>query len=105
MTVNASVAGRDLGSTTADVAEAISSLGKFAGQPEIVIRGREPGDARNPSSHLPQDWSWDRAGLPPDGREFSVLVRAFYHYDGDTGGSQGVLWMLIATGTTITSSR
>ena len=39
MDVNASVSGRDLGSTTSDVQKAIRSLGKLPANQKIVIRG------------------------------------------------------------------
>ena len=101
MDVNASVAGRDLGSTTSDVQKAISSLGKLPANQKIVIRGE--------SQAMRESFITLAAGLVLAivlvyllmVANFQSWLEPFIITMAIPGALAGVLWMLIATGTTI----
>ncbi len=101
MDVNASVAGRDLGSTTSDVQQAISSLGKLPANQKIVIRGE--------SQAMRESFITLAAGLLLAivlvyllmVANFQSWLEPFIITMAIPGALAGVLWMLIVTGTTI----
>ncbi len=101
MDVNASVAGRDLGSTTSDVQKAISSLGKLPANQKIVIRGE--------SQAMRESFITLAAGLVLAivlvyllmVANFQSWLEPFIITMAIPGALAGVLWMLIVTGTTI----
>jgi multidrug efflux pump subunit AcrB len=101
MDVNASVAGRDLGSTTSDVQKAISSLGKLPANQKIVIRGE--------SQAMRESFITLAAGLLLAivlvyllmVANFQSWLEPFIITMAIPGALAGVLWMLVATGTTI----
>ena len=101
MDVNASIAGRDLGSTAADVQKAIDSLGKLPANQKIVIRGE--------SQAMRQSFMTLAAGLVLAivlvyllmVANFQSWLEPFIITMAIPGALAGVLWMLIATGTTI----
>jgi multidrug efflux pump subunit AcrB len=99
--VNAGVSGRDLGSVTSDVEKAIASLGKLPPEQRIVIRG-ESKAMRNSFIAL-------GAGLVLAVvlvyllmvANFQSWLEPFIITMAIPGALAGVLWTLIATGTTI----
>ncbi len=99
--VDASVAGRDLGSTTADVQKAIVSLGKLPPSQKIVIRGE--------SQAMRESFLTLAAGIVLAivliyllmVANFQSWLEPFIITMALPGALVGVLWMLIATGTTI----
>jgi multidrug efflux pump subunit AcrB len=101
MDVNASVAGRDLGSVTSDVQKAIASLGKLPADQKIVIRGE--------SQAMRESFTTLAAGLVLAillvyllmVANFQSWLEPFIITMAIPGALVGVLWMLIATGTTI----
>jgi multidrug efflux pump subunit AcrB len=101
MDVNASVAGRDLGSTTSDVQKAISSLGKLPANQKIVIRGE--------SQAMRESFITLAAGLILAivlvyllmVANFQSWLEPFIITMAIPGALAGVLWMLVATVTTI----
>ena len=101
MDVNASVAGRDLGSTTSDVQKAISSLGKLPANQKIVIRGE--------SQAMRESFITLAAGLLLAivlvyllmVANFQSWLEPFIITMAIPGALAGVLWMLVATATTI----
>jgi multidrug efflux pump subunit AcrB len=101
MDVNASVAGRDLGSTTSDVQQAISSLGKLPANQKIVIRGE--------SQAMRESFITLAAGLLLAivlvyllmVANFQSWLEPFIITMAIPGALAGVLWMLVATATTI----
>jgi multidrug efflux pump subunit AcrB len=101
MDVNASVAGRDLGSVTSDVQKAIASLGKLPPEQKIVIRGE--------SQAMRESFTTLAAGLVLAillvyllmVANFQSWLEPFVITMAIPGALVGVLWMLIATGTTI----
>jgi multidrug efflux pump subunit AcrB len=101
MDVNASVAGRDSGSTTSDVQKAIGSLGKLPANQKIVIRGE--------SQAMRESFITLAAGLVLAivlvyllmVANFQSWLEPFIITMAIPGALAGVLWMLIATGTTI----
>lgn len=101
MDVNASVAGRDLGSTTSDVQKAIRSLGKLPANQKIVIRGE--------SQAMRESFITLAAGLLLAivlvyllmVANFQSWLEPFIITMAIPGALAGVLWMLVATATTI----
>jgi len=101
MDVNASVAGRDLGSTTADVQHAIDSLGKLPPKEKVVIRGE--------SQAMRESFITLGAGLILAivlvyllmVANFQSWLEPFIITMAIPGAFVGVLWILIVTGTTI----
>jgi multidrug efflux pump subunit AcrB len=101
MDVNASVAGRDLGSVTSDVEKAIASLGKLPPEQKIVIRGE--------SQAMRSSFITLGAGLLLAillvyllmVANFQSWLEPFIITMAIPGAFVGVLWMLIATSTTI----
>jgi multidrug efflux pump subunit AcrB len=101
MDVNASVAGRDLGSVTSDVQKAIASLGKLPTDQRIVIRGE--------SQAMRESFITLAAGLVLAivlvyllmVANFQSWLEPFIITMAIPGALVGVLWMLIATSTTI----
>jgi multidrug efflux pump subunit AcrB len=101
MDVNASVTGRDLGSVTSDVQKAIASLGKLPPGQKIVIRGE--------SQAMRESFTTLAAGLVLAillvyllmVANFQSWLEPFVITMAIPGALVGVLWMLIATGTTI----
>jgi len=101
MDVNASVAGRDLGSTTADVQHAIDSLGKLPPKEKVVIRGE--------SQAMRESFITLGAGLILAivlvyllmVANFQSWLEPFIITMAIPGALVGVLWILIVTGTTI----
>ena len=101
MDVNASVAGRDLGSVTSDVQKAIGSLGKLPANQKIVIRGE--------SQAMRESFITLAAGLVLAivlvyllmVANFQSWLEPFIITMAIPGALAGVLWMLVATGTTI----
>ena len=101
MDVNASVAGRDLGSTTSDVQKAIRSLGKLPANQKIVIRGE--------SQAMRESFITLAAGLLLAivlvyllmVANFQSWLEPFIITMAIPGALAGVLWMLVATGTTL----
>jgi multidrug efflux pump subunit AcrB len=101
MDVNASVSGRDLGSVTSDVGKAIASLGKLPPDQKIVIRGE--------SQAMRSSFITLGAGLVLAivlvyllmVANFQSWLEPFIITLAIPGALAGVLWTLIATGTTI----
>jgi multidrug efflux pump subunit AcrB len=101
MDVNASVSGRDLGSVTSDVQKAIASLGKLPAEQKIVIRGE--------SQAMRESFITLGAGLVLAillvyllmVANFQSWLEPFIITMAIPGALAGVLWILIATGTTI----
>jgi multidrug efflux pump subunit AcrB len=101
MDVNASVAGRDLGSVTSDVQQAIASLGKLPPSQKIVIRGE--------SQAMRESFITLAAGLVLAiilvyllmVANFQSWLEPFIITMAIPGALVGVLWILIATSTTI----
>jgi multidrug efflux pump subunit AcrB len=101
MDVNASVAGRDLGSVTSDVQKAIASLGKLPPDQKIVIRGE--------SQAMRESFITLAAGLVLAillvyllmVANFQSWLEPFIITMAIPGALVGVLWILIATSTTI----
>jgi multidrug efflux pump subunit AcrB len=101
MDVNASVAGRDLGSVASDVQKAIASLGKLPPEQKIVIRGE--------SQAMRESFVTLAAGLVLAivlvyllmVANFQSWLEPFIITMAIPGALAGVLWMLIATSTTI----
>jgi multidrug efflux pump subunit AcrB len=101
MDVNAGVAGRDLGSVTADVQKAINSLGKLPANQKIAIRGE--------SQAMRESFITLAAGLVLAivlvyllmVANFQSWLEPFIITMAVPGALVGVLWMLVATGTTI----
>ncbi len=101
MDVNAGVAGRDLGSVTADVQKAINSLGKLPANQKIAIRGE--------SQAMRESFITLAAGLVLAivlvyllmVANFQSWLEPFIITMAIPGALAGVLWMLVATGTTI----
>jgi multidrug efflux pump subunit AcrB len=101
MDVNASVSGRDLGSVTSDVQKAIASLGKLPAEQKIVIRGE--------SQAMRESFMTLGAGLVLAillvyllmVANFQSWLEPFIITMAIPGALAGVLWILIATSTTI----
>ena len=101
MDVNASVSGRDLGSVTSDVQKAIASLGKLPAEQKIVIRGE--------SQAMRESFITLGAGLVLAillvyllmVANFQSWLEPFIITMAIPGALAGVLWILIATSTTI----
>jgi multidrug efflux pump subunit AcrB len=101
MDVNASVSGRDLGSVTSDVENAIASLGKLPPEQKIVIRGE--------SQAMRESFITLGAGLVLAillvyllmVANFQSWLEPFIITMAIPGALAGVLWTLIATSTTI----
>jgi multidrug efflux pump subunit AcrB len=101
MDVNASVAGRDLGSVTSDVQQAIASLGKLPPSQKIVIRGE--------SQAMRESFITLAAGLVLAiilvyllmVANFQSWLEPFIITMAIPGALVGVLWILIASSTTI----
>jgi len=99
--VNAGVAGRDLGSVTSDVQGVIASLGKLPPSQKIAIRGE--------SQAMRQSFLTLAAGLVLAivlvyllmVANFQSWLEPFIITMAIPGALVGVLWILIATGTTI----
>jgi multidrug efflux pump subunit AcrB len=99
--VDASVAGRDLGSVTSDVQNAIDSLGKLPPSQKVAIRGE--------SQAMRESFLTLAAGLVLAivliyllmVANFQSWLEPFIITMALPGALVGVLWMLIATGTTI----
>jgi multidrug efflux pump subunit AcrB len=99
--VDASVAGRDLGSVTLDVQNAIDSLGKLPPSQKVAIRGE--------SQAMRESFLTLAAGLVLAivliyllmVANFQSWLEPFIITMALPGALVGVLWMLIATGTTI----
>jgi multidrug efflux pump subunit AcrB len=99
--VDAGVAGRDLGSATSDVQNAIDSLGKLPPGQKVVIRGE--------SQAMRESFLTLAAGLVLAiiliyllmVANFQSWLEPFIITMALPGALVGVLWMLIATGTTI----
>jgi multidrug efflux pump subunit AcrB len=99
--VNASIFGRDLGSVTSDVQKAIVSLGKLPAQQKIVIRGE--------SQAMRESFVTLGAGLVLAillvyllmVANFQSWLEPFIITMAIPGALAGVLWILIATSTTI----
>ncbi len=101
MDVNASVSGRDLGSVTSDVQKAIASLGKLPADQKIVIRGESQAMR---SSFITLGGGLVLAILLVYllmVANFQSWLEPFIITMAIPGALAGVLWMLIATSTTI----
>jgi multidrug efflux pump subunit AcrB len=101
MDVNASAAGRDLGSVTSDVQKAIAALGKLPADQKIVIRGES--EAMR-SSFITLGGGLVLAILLVYllmVANFQSWLEPFIITMAIPGALVGVLWMLIATSTTI----